>query len=112
MKRVVPTLAVAAIVVGVVALVALSLRQPDVPTYAPTSPAPRDVGAALVGPIRYTVDATAADIWRAFSFRLGSVVDGLAQGDLAFRRYSIVAGLGASIRDLGEVPFDDVRDVP
>jgi hypothetical protein len=112
MKHVVPTLAVAAIVVGVVALVALSLRQPDVPTYSPTSPAPRDVGATLVGPIRYTVDATAADVWRAFSFRLGSVVDGLTQGDLAFRRYSIVAGLGAGIRDLGEVSFDDVRDVP
>jgi len=56
------------------------------------------------------VDATAPDAWQAFSFRRGSVIVG--QGDLAFRRYSIVAGLGAGIRDLGETRFDDVRAVP
>jgi hypothetical protein len=109
--RLVPVLAVAAIVVGVAALVALSLRQPTVATYAPTASAPRDAGGALVGPVVYTVDATAPDAWRQFSFRLGSVVDA-AQGDLAFRRYSIVAGLGAGIRDLGETPFEAVRTVP
>jgi hypothetical protein len=111
MSRVVPGLAVAAIVAGAAGLVALTLRQPMVPTYAPTTPAPRDVGAALVGPVVYTVDATAPDAWRAFSFRLGSVVEGV-QGDLAFRRYSIVAGLGAGIRDLGETRFEEVRAVP
>jgi hypothetical protein len=95
--------------VGVV-LVALTLRQPDVPTYPPTPPAPREAGRALVGPVLYTVDATAADAWRQFSFRHGSVVDG--GGDLLFKRYAVVAGLGAAIRDLGEVGFDTVRAVP
>jgi hypothetical protein len=120
MKRLVPALAAAAIVAGAAVLVVLTLRQPMVPTYAPTPPAPHDAGAALVGPILYTVDATAPDLWRPFSFHLGSVVDdasvatpaGAARGDLAFRRYSIVAGLGAGIRDLGETRFDDVREVP
>jgi hypothetical protein len=37
---------------------------------------------------------------------------GVARGDLVFRRYSIVAGLGAGILDLGETRFDDVRVVP
>ena len=107
MKRLAPTLAVAVIVAGAAVLVVLTLRQPMVPTYAPTPPAPHDAGPALVGPILYTVDATAPDMWRPFSFHLGAVVDDAsaatpARGDLAFRRYSIVAGLGAGIRDLGE----------
>jgi hypothetical protein len=111
MTRLAPALGVGAIIVVAVMLVALTLRQPSLPTYAPTPSAPRDVGAALVGPVVYTVDATAPDAWRPFSFRLGSVIDG-GQGDLAFRRYSIVAGLGAAISDLGETRFDDVRAVP
>jgi hypothetical protein len=111
MRRLVPVLAASVIVAGAIALVALTLRQPLMPTYAPTVSAPHDVGAALIGPVLYTVDATAPDVWRAFSFRLGSVVDGV-QGDLAFRRYSIVAGLGAGIRDLGATRFDEVREVP
>ena len=111
MRRFVPALAVAGLILGVVTLVALTLRQPMVPTYSPTPPAPHDVGAALVGPVLYTVDATAPDAWRAFSFQLGSVVESSA-GDLAFRRYSIVAGVGAGIRDLGDTRFDEVRTVP
>src|SRR5881409_1924830 len=105
MKRLVPALAVGAIVVGAVTLVALTLRQPAVPTYAPTPPAPKDAGRALVGPVLYTVDATAPDAWRHFSFRVGSVVDGVHDWDLAFRRYAIIAGPGG-ILDLGEVPFE------
>jgi hypothetical protein len=105
-----PMLAAALVLAVATALVALTLRQPDVPTYVPTPPAPRDADSALVGPVRYTIDATAAEAWRAFSFRLGSTVDG--GGDLAFRRYAIIAGPGAGIRDLGEAPFDDVRTVP
>ncbi|HEV8583653.1 MAG TPA: HmuY family protein [Methylomirabilota bacterium] len=109
MKRLAPALAIGAIVVAT--LVALTLRQPDIPTYAPTAATPRDAGPALVGPIVYTVDATASEEWRAFSFRLGAVIEG-GTGDLAFRRYSIVAGPGAGIRDLGEVPFERVSTVP
>jgi len=52
MRRLIPALAVAVIVAGTAGLVGLTLRQPMVPTYAPTTPAPRDVGAALVGPVR------------------------------------------------------------
>jgi hypothetical protein len=112
MKRLVMPAAVAAIVAGAVTLVALSLRQPAVPTWAPTPPAPREAGRARVGPVVYTVDATAPEAWRWFSFRLGSVVDGPRDADLAFRRYAIIAGAGAGIADLGEVLFDDVRAVP
>ncbi len=106
-------LAVAAIVAMAVTLVALTLRQPDVPTYPPTELAPKDAGRALIGPILYTVDATTPEAWRHFSFRYGSVVDraGPRDWDLAFRRYAIIAGAGG-IRDLGEVRFDDVRTVP
>ena len=102
----------AATVVAAIAvtLVALTLRQPDVATYTPTTAAPGDAGRALVGPSLYTVDATAADAWRNFSFRFGAVVD--EAGDLAFKRYAIVAGPGAGIRDLGETAFDQVRVVP
>jgi hypothetical protein len=107
-----PFLAAAAVVVAGVTLVALTLRQPDVPTYPPTPPAPTDAGRALVGPVLYTVDATTPDAWRHFSFRLGSVVEGATGWDLAFRRYAIIAGPGAGILDLGETRFDQVRTVP
>jgi len=111
--------AVRAIAVGSVlglagVLVALTLSTPSVPTYAPTPPAVREVGARLVGPILYTVDASAPDVWRYFSFRLGSVVDDPARAgwDLAFRRYSIIAAAGVGIRDLGEGRLEDIRTVP
>ena len=112
MKWLVPWLAAAGIVALAVTLVALTLRPAAVPTYPPTPPAPRPAGPALVGPVLYTVDATAADAWRHFSFQLGSVIEEPAGWDLAFRRYAIVAGAGGGILDLGEVRFDDVRSVP
>ena len=115
-----PLVAVAAVVIVAVALVALTLRQPEVPTYPPTPLGANDAGRTLVGPRLYTVDATSGDRWRYFSFRLGSVVDdGAGTGwDLAFRRYQIIANGGpgffgrAGIRDLGAVRFDDVHAVP
>jgi heme-binding HmuY-like protein len=103
------------VVVGIVLVVAgLSVRTPAVPTYAPTPPAAADAGRRLVGPVLYTVDATAADTWRYFSFRLGSVIETPRAGewDLAFKRYSIIAGDGVGILDLGEARLDDVRAVP
>jgi hypothetical protein len=115
-------MAVAAMVAVAVTLVALSLRQPQVPTYSPTPPAtsPRDAGRALVGPVLYTVDATSPEQWRYFSFRLGTVIDnaGPKDWDLAFRRYQVIANGGrdfaggAGIVDLGEVAFADVKTVP
>jgi hypothetical protein len=107
------------VVVGVV-LVALTLREPTMPSFEPTPPAPREVGPRLVGPVRYTVDATGADRWRHFSFRLGSVVEepGARDWDLAFRRYFIIANGGpgfagrGGIRDLGERSFAEVTAVP
>jgi hypothetical protein len=111
-----PVRAVAAgAVLGIaLVLVALTLQAPAVPTYAPTSPQAREAGPSLVGPILYTVDATAPDVWRYFSFRLGSLVEapGPRGWDLAFRRYSIIAGDGVGIRDLGEGRLEDVRTVP
>ncbi|HEU4371430.1 MAG TPA: HmuY family protein, partial [Methylomirabilota bacterium] len=93
---------------------ALTLRQPEVPTYSPTAPAPTDAGRELVGPVLYTVDATAPDTWRHFSLRLGAVVEtgGSPHWDLGFRRYAIIGGPGAGILDLGERRFDEVRTVP
>jgi len=111
--------AVAAVVVIAVILVALTLRQPQVPTFMPTPPSPSDAGRTLVGPVVYTVDATSGEQWRHFSFRVGAVVDDAAPGwDLAFRRYQIIANGGtgflghAGIRDLGPVRFDAVETVP
>jgi hypothetical protein len=110
---------VRAVLVGAVlglaiVLVALTLQTPAVPTYAPTPPETREAGPGLVGPVLYTVDATAPDAWRYFSFRLGSIVEAPSPRgwDLAFRRYSIIAGDGVGIRDLGEARLEDVRTVP
>jgi hypothetical protein len=112
MKRLLPGLAAAGVIMLAVTLVALTLRPTAVPTYSPTPAAPREVGRALAGPVLYTIDATAAEDWRHFAFHLGSVIDGPESWDLAFRRYAIVAGPGAGILDLGEVRFDAVRTVP
>lgn len=93
-----------------IVLVALTLRPPDVPTYSlTTAPAPAATGT-LVGPVLVTLDATSAEAWHHFSFNRGAVVGG--RGDLAFKRYAIVAGPGAGILDLGETAFDQVRAVP
>jgi hypothetical protein len=108
------------IVAVAVALVALSLRQPEVPAYSPTPPSPREAGRGLVGPVVYTVDATSPDQWRHFSFRLGSVIEnaGAKDWDLAFRRYQIIANGGpefaggAGLADLGAVAFAGVTTVP
>jgi hypothetical protein len=115
-----PVVAVASIVVVVVVLVALTLRQPDVAMFAPTQPAPKDAGKSLVGPVLYTVDATASDRWQYFSLRVGAVVanPGPVDWDLAFRRYQIIANGGPAfigqggIRDLGAAGFDAVQTVP
>ena len=118
--RPVAVVAIAAMVVVAGALVALSVLRPSVPTYAPTPPSPRDTGRALVGPVLHTVDATSAERWRYFSFRLGSVVDdaGARDWDLAFRRDQVIANGGprfsgdGGVVDLGPVAFADVKVAP
>ena len=108
-----PWLAAMAVVAVAALLVALTLRQPDVPGYPPTAVTPSDIGRRLVGPVLYTVDATEAEAWRYFSFRLGSIVTDESKGwDLAFRRYAIITSQGGGALDLGERRFDEVRSVP
>jgi hypothetical protein len=105
-----PIIATTLVSAVAIVLVALTLRPPDVATYPLTARATPPAGGTLVGPVLYTLDATGAEAWRNFSFKAGAVVDGV--GDLAFKRYAIVAGPGAGIRDLGEIAFDQVRAVP
>lgn len=108
-----PWLAAMAVVAVAALLVALTLRQPDVPGYPPTAVTPSDIGRRLVGPVLYTIDATEAEAWRYFSFRLGSLVTDESKGwDLAFRRYAIITSQGGGALDLGERRFDEVRSVP
>lgn len=103
-----------------VVFVATSLRQPAVDAFQVTPPAPREVGGALVGPIRYTVDASSEAAWRYFDFSRGSLVTptGPLDWDLAFRRFHIIANGGAGfgghggIANLGNVAFDSVTVAP
>jgi hypothetical protein len=103
-----------------IAFVALSLRRPAVDSYAPTPSAPRDAGPALVGPIRYTIDASSSDEWRFFDFSQGSTITPRTplDWDLAFKRFHIIANGGAGfsgrggIANLGEVVFESVREAP
>ncbi len=114
-----PGLLVGAMALVAAALVVGSLRRPEPPAWAPTSPAPAEAGDSLVGPRVYTVDATDPDRWRFFDFSRGSVVDrpGPREWDLAFRRNEIVvnggdlAG-GAGARPLERGDFDSVGIVP
>lgn len=117
---IVPGVFVAVILAAAVALVVASLRRPELPAYAPTPPAPAEVGTRLVGPAVYTVDATSHDGWRYFDFSRGSTVErpGPLDWDLAFRRNRIIANGGpgfaggGGILDLGPVPFDSAGIVP
>ena len=114
-STVIALLAVAAIV-----LVASTLRRPDVPSYPPTVPDPREVGERLVGPVIYTVDAPEQEVWHYFDFSRGSVVTnpGPREWDLAFQRFSVIANGGdgfageGGVVELGEVAFEAVTRAP
>jgi hypothetical protein len=97
-------LLVAAILIG-------SFTRPAFPPYSLTVAHPERVGDTLVGPAVYTLDASATDAWRRFSFDQNAVVDSGAW-DLAFERFHIIAAPGGGIQDLGPVSFDSVADVP
>ena len=89
-----------------------SFTKPDLPPYSITEAPPVLVGDSLAGPVTYTLDASAGDVWRRFSFTRTAVVDSATPWDIAFRRNHIIAAPGAGIADLGTVSFDSVREVP
>jgi heme-binding HmuY-like protein len=96
---------------------------PPVGNFTVTLPSPVDVGNRLVGPIFYTLDARASEQLAFFDFSRGSIVEVPHQfgvdWDLAFQRHKVLANGGATnpkgrgaILNLGEVPFDEVREAP
>jgi hypothetical protein len=106
--------------VGAGFLVATTLRAPDVPSYAPTVPAPEEVGARKVGPAVVTVDASDGDEWIYFDFSRGSVVESPTpkEWDLAFQRHRIIVNGGpgfageGGVRPLPSTHLDSVDTVP
>lgn len=116
----VPALVLGLFALAAIALITFSLRRPVVEGVAPTRSIPAEVGAAVVGPVRHTVDATAAERWVFFDFSRGAVIaaPGPLDWDLAFQRFRIIANGGTgfagrgAIADLGAVPFDSVLAVP
>lgn len=101
-------------------LVVMAVSQTEPPAFVPTSLEPRPASGRFVGPEIFTVDATASNRWRFFSFEDGTVVEspGLLDWDLAFRRFQVIANGGVGfwgsggIADLGEVDFDRILAVP
>ena len=97
----------------IASLVIGSLTTPEFPPYTPTVPHPHAaaVGASLVGPVTYTLDASSTDRWRHFDFRRSAAVDS-GRWDIALRRFHLITAPGGGIVDLGGVPFDSVRELP
>ena len=98
-------------------LVALSLRQPELPEFAPSA-----IGGeppAGPGPHLLTIDASDPERWHYIDLARGTLVPNPAAGwDLAFRRFEVrvnggagFAG-GAGVRALGAIPLDSVASVP
>jgi hypothetical protein len=96
---------------------------PPVGNFTVTLPTPVEVGDRLVGPVRYTLDARAAEQWTFFDFSRGSVVDVPHQfgvdWDLAFQRHKVLANGGATnpkgrgaILRLEAQAFDEVLEAP
>lgn len=71
----------------------VSQADPSTSKYKPTPPHPEEVGAQLVGPVVYTIDARSKDVWMYFDFSRGSVVAvqdrKVDAWDLAFQRHVI-----------------------
>jgi hypothetical protein len=104
-------------------LVASSLIRPSLEEYAPSSLSPQEVGEGAVGPLLYTVDATAHDRWIYFDFSRGSVVNVSSRysqdWDIAFRRHRMVTNGGstnpaarAGVADLGPANIDSALALP
>lgn len=101
-------------------LVASGLNRPEPPSYPPTPLQLRPAAGRLVGPELVTIDASAENAWRFFSFEQGTVLErpGPLDWDLAFQRFQVIANGGpgfagnGGILDLGEVAFDAVAALP
>jgi hypothetical protein len=111
---------IGALTVVAALLVAASLSRPEPPTFAPTRADPAEAGEAVVGPVTYTIDASAPEIWKFFDFSRGSLVENPMpiEWDLAFRRFGIITNGGEGFQgnagaiDLGPVDFDAVTTLP
>jgi hypothetical protein len=101
----------------------VSSDDPTAATYQPTPPQPQAVGARLVGPIVYTVDARSRDVWMYFDFARGSVVavqePKTDSWDLTFQRYVMKTNGGqtnptgqGALLSLRERDFAAVTKVP
>jgi hypothetical protein len=101
----------------------VSSHDPTSSTYQPTPPQPQEVGARLVGPVVYTIEARSRDVWMYFDFARGSVVtvqDPKTEAwDLMFQRYVIKTNGGATnptgqgaLLSLKERDFAAVTAVP
>jgi hypothetical protein len=121
----VPGVLVGVIVVVAAALVLVSLGRPEIAAFAPTPPAPAEVGERLVGPVTLTVDARSGERWVYFDFSRGSVVEDPdpLDWDLAFRRFHVMVNGGSGVPGrggalaldevaLGGIPLDSVREAP
>jgi hypothetical protein len=119
-RHLVPAGILSGITLVAILLVAISLRRPTIEAYPPTPAQPAEVGAALVGPVRYTVEATSPDRWVFFDFSRGSVVEraGPLDWDIAFKRFRIIVNGGpgyrgnGAIADLGDIAFEKVTTAP
>jgi HmuY protein len=103
----------AAFLLLVASLIIGSFVDPEFPPYALSQPPPHPVpvGDTLIGPVTYTLDASAGEGWQRFHFGRGTVVND-GSWDVAFRRNKMIAAPGAAMVDLGPVPFDSVREAP
>ena len=101
----------------------VSHDDPTSSTYQPTPPQPQEVGARLVGPIVYTIEARSRDVWMYFDFARGSVVtvqDPKTEAwDLMFQRYVIKTNGGqtnptgqGALLSMKERDFAAVTTVP
>lgn len=101
-------------------LVVVGVSQSAPQGFVPSSLESRPANRRFTGPVVFTVDASASDRWRFFSFEAGTIVQnpGPLDWDLAFRRFQIIANGGrgfagrGGIADLGEVSFDRIETVP
>jgi len=116
---------VAGVVLGALALAAAllvlsSLQRPEIATFVPSTPDPREVGEQRTGSLTYTIDASDPELWQFFDFSRGAEVErpGPLDWDVAFRRFNVIvnggpgfAGQGGA-QDLGEASLASVAQLP